>query len=66
MKMHPMAESLLMAVGKIGYRSIAAAVSTAFKGLGEISTEIDKRIRRGERAASKMAEGHPYEREEDE
>jgi hypothetical protein len=62
----PIAKSLLMTIGRIGYRSVAAGISTALKGLGEISTEIDARIKRGERAAQKMANGEPYRSEEDE
>jgi hypothetical protein len=64
-ELHPVAKSILMTIGKIGYRSLAAAVSTALRGAGEISEEIDQRIKRAERSAKKMADGEPYAREDE-
>jgi hypothetical protein len=53
-------------LGKIGYRAISAAVSTALKGVGEITEEVDRRVKRGSKAAEKMANGQPYEGPDDE
>jgi hypothetical protein len=63
-ELHPAAREIILAIGKIGYRSIAAAVSTGLKGLSELTEEVDRRVKRGERAAAKMAEGKPYEPED--
>ena len=50
-------------LGKIGYRAISAAVSTALKGVGELTEEVDKRVKRGSKAAERMARGEPYDRD---
>jgi hypothetical protein len=65
-ELHPIAKSLLMTIGKIGYKSLCAGVSAGLRGLGEITEEIDKRIKHGANEASRMADGHPYERPKEE
>jgi hypothetical protein len=53
-------------LGKIEYRAISAAISTALKGVGEITEEVDRRVKRGAGAAEKMAKGEPYRNPDDE
>ena len=60
--MHPIAKDLLMTIGRIGYRSLCAGVSAGLKGLGEITEEIDKRIKHGASEAEQMANGKTYKR----
>lgn len=50
-------------LGRIGYRAISAAVSTALKGVSELTEEVDKRVKRGSKAAERMANGQPYDPE---
>jgi hypothetical protein len=52
-------------LGRIGYRAISAAISTALKGVGEITQEVDRRVKRGAGAAEKMARGEPYQNPDD-
>jgi hypothetical protein len=57
----PIFHGVVKTLGGIGYRALSAAVSTALKGVGEITEEIDRRVKRGSRAANKMANGQPYD-----
>jgi hypothetical protein len=59
------AREVFSALGRIGYRAISAGVAEALKAGSEITSEIDARVKRGERAARKMANGQPYEPEGD-
>jgi hypothetical protein len=56
-----------MTLGRIGYRALSAGVAEALKGVSEITGEADARVKRGERAARKMADtGRPYDPNEPE
>lgn len=61
----PIFQGVARTLGAIGYRAISAAISTAMKGVGEITEEIDRRVKRVSHAAGKMANGEPYHPEAD-
>ena len=50
-----------MTAGRIGYRALSAAVAEGLRGVSEITAEADARVKRGARAAERMAKtGGPY------
>jgi hypothetical protein len=59
------AREVFSTLGRIGYRALSAGVAEALRAGSEITTEIDARVKRGARAARNMADGKPYEPEED-
>jgi hypothetical protein len=66
-KVPPGLAAAISALGKIGYRAISAGVAEALKGVSEITGEADARVKRGARAAERMAKtGEPYHPDEEE
>ena len=50
-----------MTAGRIGYKALSAAVAEGLRGIGELTAEADARVKRGARAAERMAKtGGPY------
>lgn len=55
-----------MTAGRIGYRALSAGLAEALKGVSEITSEVDARVKRGARGAERMAKtGAPYNPDEE-
>jgi hypothetical protein len=69
-KVPPQVEAVAREIGaglvKLGYRVISAAVAEGLKAAGELTGEVDARVKRGHVAARKMANGEPYDPDADE
>jgi hypothetical protein len=56
-----------MTAGRIGYRALSAAVAEGLRGVSELTSEADARVKRGARKAREMADtGKPYNRDDEE
>ena len=65
-KLHPAAAAVAREFIRVTNRALSAAVAEGLKAVGEVTEEADRRVKRGARAAEKMAKGHPYDPDDDE
>ena len=59
------AREIGLGLGRIGFQAMSAGIARALEEVGKLTEDVDQRVKRGARQATRMANGEPFRPEDD-